>query len=231
MRDDIRGIELAPSDIAEYLITIGGRTPFGEAMWRMVVARNVIWKVEGGKVWDDALSIAERGGFNVEDGRAYENRPVRDLSGRLVEQQRYPHLEGWILQKWFPASSYDKSQWFAPEHCMSDGTPRLGPYPQCGDYEMVAGPVERIPSRAELHEFIAAHYRGLESRSGSVETRMRERMNAIEYEQQRQVQETRAFVDEYMKDKCSYLNSSSLAAGRVRTERAERLGIREHVGN
>ena len=200
-------------------------------MWRLVVARNVVWKVQGGKVWDEGLSIAERGGIDVNSGRPHENRPVRDEAERLVEQQRYPHLEGWILQKWFPASSYDKPQWFAPEHCMTDGTPKLGPYPQFGDYEMVAGPVERIPSRQQLHEFISAYYRGLESRRGTVESRMREMINAIEYEQQRYVKNTRAFVDEYMRDKCSYLNSSSLAAGRVRTERAERLGIREHVGN
>jgi hypothetical protein len=231
VRHDIQGVERAPEDVEEYLITIGGKTPHGEAMWRLVVARNVIWKVQGGKVWDESLSIAERGGINMNDGRRYENRPGRDEGDRLVEQQRYPHLEGWILQKWFPASSYDKSQWFSPEHCMGDGTPKLGPYPQFGDYEMIAGPVEKVPSREHLHEFVSAYYRNLESRRGSVETRMREMMNAMEYQEQRHVKDTRAFMDEYMRDKCSYLASSSLEAGRVRTARAEKLGIREHVGN
>jgi hypothetical protein len=34
-----------------------------------------------------------------------------------------------------------------------------------------------------------------------------------------------------MRDKCSYLSSSSLEAGRIRTKNAEKLGIKEHVGN
>ena len=231
MRHDIHGVERAPSDIEEYLLRVGGRNPFGEPMWRLVLAGNVIWKVQGGKVWDENLTIAERGGIDVSDGRRYENRPVRDEADRLVEQRRYPHLEGWILQKWFPASSYNKAQWFEPQHCMADGTPKLGPYPQFGDYEMMAGPMERLPGKQQIHEFISAYYRGLESRHSSVETRMREMLNALEYEERRQVRDAREFMDEYMRDKCSYITSSSLEAGRVRTERAEKLGIREHVGN
>ncbi|HEY6349682.1 MAG TPA: hypothetical protein VI636_09755 [Candidatus Angelobacter sp.] len=96
LRDDIRGTQLCPSDIADYLLTIGGTTPFGEPMWRLVVAGNVVWKVAGGKVWDEGLSISERGGFNFvdEDGWGpYRNRPIRDESERLVERRRYPHLE------------------------------------------------------------------------------------------------------------------------------------------
>jgi hypothetical protein len=200
-------------------------------MWRLALAHNVIWKVQGGKVWDENLTVAERGGIDVNEGRLHENRPVRDEADRLVEQRRYPHLDGWILQKWFPASSYDRSQWFEPQHCLADGTPKLGPYPECGDYEMMAGPMQRVPSQQQLHEFILAYYRGLESRHWSVATRVREMRNAIEYEERRRVHRTREFMDEYMRDKCSYLSSSSLEAGRVRTERAEKLGIREHVGN
>ena len=63
IRDDIQGINRCPSDIADYLTTIGGQTPFGEPIWRLVVADSVIWKVAGGKVWDENLSIADRGGI------------------------------------------------------------------------------------------------------------------------------------------------------------------------
>jgi len=62
MRDDIRGVERCPSHVEDYLLSIGGTTPFSEPMWRLVLARNVIWKVAGGKIWDQNLSIAERGG-------------------------------------------------------------------------------------------------------------------------------------------------------------------------
>ena len=231
MRNDVQGVERASQDTSEFLVTVGGLNPYGEPMWRVVLARNVIWKVEGGKVWDASLSIAERGGIDVESGRVYGNRPVRDEGERLVEQQRYPHLEGWILQKWFPASSYDRAQWFAPEHCLADGTPKLGPYPLFGDYEMMAGPMERVPSGAQLREFISAYYRGLESRGTSVTTRLHEMLNAMEYDERRRVKHAREFMDEYMRDKCSYLHSTSLLAGQIRTQKAEALGIREHVGN
>ena len=230
-RDDIRGVERAPQEIEEHLLTIGGRTPFDEPMWRLVLARNVIWKVAGGKVWSEGLSVSERGGFDLFEGRPYDNQPLRDESGKLVEQQRYPHLAGWILQRWFPASAYNKPQWFAPENCLPNGTPKLGPFPQFGDYELVGGAVEKVPGRQELHDFISAYYRGLERRGGSVESRVREAVNAAEYARQREEQKTRTFVDEYMRDRCSYIWSSSLEAGRVREEVGRRIGIREHIGN
>ena len=231
MRHDIRGVERAPREIQDYLLTIGGRTAFDEPMWRLVLARNVVWKVAGGKVWKESLSVSERGGFNLSEGCRYSNQPLRDESGRLVEQQRYPHLDGWILQRWFPASTYHKTQWFAPENCLPDGTPKLGPFPQYGDYEMVGGTMDRIPGKQELYDFISGYYQKMECRSGSVETRLREAVNAAHYSQQREEQKTRTFVDEYMRDRCSYIWSSSLEAGRVREEVARRIGIREHVGN
>lgn len=253
-RDDVRGIQLCPSDIADYLLIIGGKTPFGEPMWRLVIAGNVVWKVAGGKVWDEGLSISERGGVlpfmqdseyqplaDAKRARAFRqgnlerrsqmNKPVRDESDRLVERRRYPHLEGWILQRWFPPSAYSRTQWFAPENCLAGGIPKLGPFPQFGDYEMIGGPIQRVPSRSELHSFISSYFRGLESRAGSIESRTREAVNAVEYERQKEEQRIRAMADEYMRDKCSYLFSSSLEAGRIRTERAEKLGIREHIGN
>ncbi|HMC29829.1 MAG TPA: hypothetical protein VKL99_03275 [Candidatus Angelobacter sp.] len=231
MHDDIRGVERCPSTIEDYLLSIGGQTPFGGPMWRLVLARNVIWKVAGGKVWDERLSLAERGGFDFSKGIPHENRPLRDESDRLVEQRRYPHIEGWILQRWFPASAYSKAQWFAPENCLPDGTPKLGPFPECGDYETAGGPVERVPGKQELYEFISRYYQQLESRKGSVEARIREAVNAAEYERQRQEKRMRVFADEYVQDKCSYLQSSSLEAGRIREQVARRCGIREHVGN
>ena len=231
MRHDIRGVEHAPQEIQDYLFTIGGRTPFDEPLWRLVLARNVIWKIAGGKVWDPGLSASERGGFDLFEGRPYGNQPLRDESGKLVEQQRYPHLDGWVLQRWFPPRSYSKTEWFAPENCLPDGTPKLGPFPQNGDYELMGGPMARIPSKQELYDFISAYYRVLDGRSGSPASRIREAVNAAQYAKQREEQQTRTFVDEYVRDRCSYIWSSSLEAGRIREEKARQLGIREHVGN
>jgi hypothetical protein len=238
MTNDIQGIERPPQEIQDYLLRIGGANPFGLPMWRLVLARNVIWKVQGGQIWDSSLSLAERGGWIADefnhDGlglRRSEARPLRDESDRLVEQQRYPHLEGWIIQRWFPPSHYNRAQWFAPENCLPDGTPKLGPFPQFGDYEMVGGPVENIPSRGELYELISAYWKNLESRSSSVATRVKDAENAARYALEKEEQRIRQRALDYMRDKCSYIWSSSLEAGRVRTAQAEKLGIREHVGS
>ncbi len=231
MRDDIRGVDRCPADVAEYLETIGGKTPFGEPMWRLVLAHTVVWKVRGGKIWDDSLTVAERGGIDIETGRQHTNKPLRDESDKLTEQRRYSYLEGWILQKWFPASSYSKSEWFAPDRCFPDGTPHLGPYPYCGDYEMQGCAVEQMPSKEALRGFIGSYYQALEKRSPNIETRMRERQNTLEYEERERNRQALAHVDAVRRDRCSYITSGSLAAGRIRTERAEKLGIRTHMGN
>lgn len=238
MRHDLHGTELCPTEIQNYLTTIGGLTPFSEPMWRLVLARNVIWKVQGGKIWDENLSLQQRGGFIFQElnetgsvHRLSDSRPLRDESDRLVEQQRYPHLDGWILQRWFPPSHYDKSQWFAPENCMPGGTPKLGPFPQFGDYEMVGGPVEKLPTKSELYEFISSYWKNIESRSGSIETRVREAEGSARYALEKEEQRIRQHTLDYMRDKCSYIWSSSLEAGRIRSAQAAKLGIREHVGN
>ena len=60
---------------------------------------------------------------------------------------------------------------------------------------------------------------------------MTEAANAAQYARRQEENRTRTFVDEYMRDKCSYLRSSSLEAGRLREQTARKCGIKEHVGN
>jgi hypothetical protein len=72
-----------------------------------------------------------------------------------------------------------KTQWFAPENCLPDGTPKLGPFPDNGDYEIAGGPVERVPGKQELYDFISRYYQQLESRKGSVESRIREAVRRL----------------------------------------------------
>ncbi len=233
MRDDIRGIIRCPQEIADYLLMIGGpaQNPDKEPMWRLVLASSIVWKVAGGKIWDENLTVAECGGINIDAGEQHSYKPLRDESGGLVEQRRYPHLEGWVLQKWFPPSKYSQAEWFAPENLIPfTSIPKLGPYPQFGDYEIMAGPVPRVPTMSELRTYIASYWQGMESRCESVNQRILEAHNAAVYQKDQDEQRTRNLVEEYGRDVCSYLKSSSLAAGRLRTKRAEKLFIREHVG-
>ncbi len=89
---------------------------------------------------------------------------------------------------------------------------------------------KRFRPESELYEFISAYWKNLESRSSSVETRVKEAETAARYALEKEEQRIRQRALDYMRDKCSYIWSSSLEAGRVRTAQAEKLGIREHVG-
>lgn len=231
MRDDIRGITRCPQEISDFLAVYGGRNQYGEPNWRVVLAESVVWKVSGGKVWDPSLTIAERGGINFETGRQHTNKPIRDESGQILERLRYPCTKGWILQRWFSALNYSRAEWFSQENCIpGTSIPMLGPYPEEGDYEMMAGPCQHVPTKGELQTWISCYWRGINSRK-SIKERIRDAHEAALREKQREAQETFAILDAFIRDECSYLKSSSLEAGRIRTERAEKLGIREHVGS
>lgn len=232
IRDDIHGLTRPPESLQDFLLAYGGKTPFQEPLWRLVLAQNVYWKLAGDfKIWDAGIPVNERGGIDFwHGGKPFANRPIRVESG-MVERRKYPHLEGWILQKWFPPSSYPKEVWFAPENCMFDGTPKLGPYPQFGDYELIDGPHVHLPTESQLRLWIAHYWARREEAPAGAEQRTLKALDAAAEEEKLYEKRLHALVDEYMREKCSYIWSSSLEAGRIRSEVARRCGIKEHVGN
>jgi hypothetical protein len=200
-------------------------------MWRLVLASSVYWKIAGDfKIWDESVPLNQRGGIDMwNGGKEFETRPLRVESG-MVERRKYPHLESWILQKWFPSSFYSKAIWEAPENAMFDGTPKLGPWPQFGDYELMSGPFDRVPGTDKLREEIAEYHRRIENAPASIQQRILLAMAAAQDEEEAAEQRLNSKVDDYIRDRCSYITSSSLAAGRIRTEIEKRCGITEHVG-
>ena len=50
----------------------------------------------------------------------------------------------------------------------------LGPYPECGDYEMVYGPWLRVPTTDTLQGLIACYSAGIHNRRGSAESPLRQ---------------------------------------------------------
>lgn len=231
MRDDIKGAVRAPEATQEFLENYGGRTPNGEPMWRLVLCSSVFWKLAGDfKIWDAGVPLNQRGGIDMwHGGKQFENRPIRVESG-MVERRKYPHIEGWILQKWFPPSLYSKAVWEAPENAMFDGTPKLGPWPQFGDYELMAGPYERVPSTDTLREEISQYHKRIDTAPQSIEQRTLLAMAAAQDEQDQFEARMDSKIDAFVRDRGSYIKSSSLAAARIRNELAKRIGITEHVG-
>jgi hypothetical protein len=231
VRDDLKGAVRAPAAIAEFLENYGGKTPNGEPIWRLVLCSSVYWKLAGNfKIWDPNVSLVERGGIDMwHGGKQFDTRPLRVESG-MVERRKYPHIEGWILQKWFPSTFYSKTFWEAPENAMFDGTPKLGPWPQFGDYELMSGPYDHVPATDKLREEISEYHNRIETAPASIEQRTLLAMAAAQDEEDASEQILNDKVDAFIRDRCTYIKSSSLEAGRIRTEIAKRCGITEHVG-
>ena len=108
----------------------------------------------------------------------------------------------------------------------------LGPYPECGDYEMVYGPWGKAPSTNTLQELIARYSQGINGRRGSAESRAQEYLLRFQYEEEQAETKRKAEYEAMMRDHISPLQSSSLAASRWRQELARRTGNgHEHIGS
>ena len=111
--------------------------------------------------WAEGLTTAEKGGLHFEPTRIcpaelerYENKPIRVVT-EMREVRKYPHADGWILEKWFPASAYGTQEEWYSYKAIDGFTPMLGPYPERGDYEMIYGPWTKIPSTDVLQKLIS----------------------------------------------------------------------------
>ena len=169
---------IVPSSTQRFLTTYGGKNPFGKPQWRLLVGSDRLVKESGVyRDWAEGLSTAEKGGLNFQPNphapgcnfSRHDNKPIRVVT-EMREVKKYPHAEGWILEKWFPASSYGtQAEWYS--YKAIDGfTPMLGPYPECGDYEMVFGPWSRVPTTDTLQGLIAKYSAGINGRRGSPES-------------------------------------------------------------
>ena len=177
MRDDVSHDGIANSTIRGFLLRIGGKNPHGEPMYRLVLAQRCTTLVGGlWHDWEDNLSLAERGGMVATDrGMAPSpHRPQRVVAD-LRKVQRYPDMQGWILQRWYPVHMYGVSrQWWESQVVPGSDVPLLGPYPETGNYEKVSGaPVDHEPSLSRLEDAIRRVEGGIES--GPIRSWMRPR--------------------------------------------------------
>jgi hypothetical protein len=230
---------IVPSATQRFLTSYGGKNPFGKPQWRLLVGGDRLVKESGVyRDWAPGLSTAEKGGLNFQPNpdapgcnfSRHDNRPIRVVT-EMREVKKYPHAEGWILEKWFPASSYGtQAEWYS--YKAIDGfTPMLGPYPECGDYEMIFGPWPKVPTTDVLQGLIAKYSAGISGRRGSPESRAQEYLLRFQYEEEQAEAKRKIEYDAMMRDHISPLHSSSLAASRWRQELARRTGnANEHIG-
>lgn len=233
-----------PKDMKEAILRSGGKNPFGEPMFRMILAETRITKACGAwQIWDDSVDVDDRGGINVKkamlmmrSGAREEEieealtpkTPLRTDIG-LADVRLYPN-EGICLEKWKPAFSFGTPEQWESNRFM--GMPALGPYPQHGDYELIAGPVPHMPSITDITNAISQNLRAVDERPASAKERMATLLNARAI-QEEQVKRDRAnAIEAFVKDgPISLRNRLSLGAGRVIQEYATKAGLTGHFGN
>jgi hypothetical protein len=232
--DDFQGEVKTPRYIEEHLLRRGGKNPYDEPLYRLIWAPTRVIK-QGGRWhdWDENIPVTERGGvsINFENGIAVPrmNRPYR-----VVEEVRLTRkyaFDGWVLERWVPSIMYPRSEY---ERTVPGTTiPLLGPYPERGEYEMVAGGPEytEIPSLSSL-DFAIDQCEAQRARHRiSVEYEVLARVSKAmdEYERQREKEYNELL--QKMRENKSILFGTSLEAGRIRNEIAKSAGVTEHVGN
>ena len=230
---------IVPRSVQNFLTSYGGRNPYGQPQWRLLVGADRLVKEAGVyRDWAEGLTTAEKGGMRFEPrpdlpgcnfGR-YDNKPLRVVT-EMREIRKYPHAEGWILEKWFPASSYGTQEEWYSYKAIDGMTAMLGPYPERGDYEMIFGPWPKIPSTDMLQKLVASYASGINSRRGSAQSRAEEALLRYEYEEELAERKRKAEYAVMMADHLSPMKSGSLAASRWRQELAARSGHgNEHIG-
>lgn len=229
---------IVPRATERFLKSYGGKNPFGQPKWRLVVSEERLVREAGyWSDWAEGLTTKEKGGLNFtplpeQQGVAYQryqNKPIRVVT-EIRETPKYPHCSGWILESWFPASIYGTpDDWYS--YKANDGiTPMLGQYPECGDYEMQYGPWEKLPSTDTLQGLISKYSSSMANRKGTPFARAVEYLQRAEYEAQRKEAKRKEEYEAMFRDVLSPMSSSSLEASRWRQDLARRVGNRSHVG-
>lgn len=230
---------ILPKDVERFLTNYGGRNPHGQPNWRILVSSDRLVKQAGVyRDWAPGLTTAEKGGLCFEPNpdqpgcnfRRSENKPLRVVT-EMREVRKYPHADGWVLERWFPASSYGtREEWF--QWKAVDGvTPMLGPYPERGDYEMIFGPWLKAPSSDLLQRLISSYCANIAARRGTRSSRINEAVERYRYEQEKAEEKRKQEYLAWMRDELTPMKSASLEASRWRQSLAQRTGhANEHIG-
>lgn len=248
-RDDIRGEPRAPQILQDYLGRVGGQNIYGENNFRLVHTSNR-YTINGGafKIWAKGLTVQERGGMvTTESGLLLpsSSKPIRVERGmKPILKYAFDGVHGWLVERWMPASYYGSPENWNRQYLKDkDSEGRLtreypdilllGPYPVHGGFENVSTePAGEIPSMAKLQETVQfQNFVREEILSMEVGELTRQRVNEAEYQYEQERIKYANDVEDMVHDILSPWTSTSLAAGRWRSQMAERAGVREHAGN
>lgn len=276
-RNDVPPAGRPPDVYRRFLTRVGGVNPYGEPRYRLVLAQSVL--VHRGGIWHDwpeNTSVQDQGGLQWSERRKQIQEIVTDnlkrkykmtlevpesvgISAqqplRVVREMRwiprYPHLSGWILQHWDPASLYGtRESW--ENLIVPGGPPRLqwlGDYPEHGAYELSCEWYDpqkgfcRLPGLPQLPPYGLLE-RSIQQRESamhkhvSANAEWRRLTRLLEWQEQQEAEKRKRIemLQKMYRDVTRTVFGSSLAAGRLREQLAKRAnergaGISEHVGN
>lgn len=214
--------------------------PGGYPVFRVVHSAYVFERIGGEWTdWDENVAYDDRGKVSsLVDMNGNPMAPLNKPMRTVIEIRTIPKYvdldtEGWILERWFPAHMAGSPEAHYSQVVPGTSIPLLGPYPERGFYVMLTGPFPAEPSISFLEDFIGYHKSITDEVMGRdveahIKKRVYDREQAEEKKRAKGIQDT---VDRLTDASKSILLGGSLAAGRLRSRAAERMGIRTHVGN
>jgi hypothetical protein len=218
----------APTSVQKAIAQHGGKVPGQDRpMWRLVLAQNCLITASG--VMHE-LGTGEVSCFAVgPDGKRHYQAPQDRITSGRFEIPKYP-VEGWVLEKWFPPSTWGTREEWA-SHKSDDGSTIMGPYPDQGDYWMLAGPFEKIPELADLRQAIDMHRQAMNAQPANYAAVLKQTVLDQETARERRREKLENDLAYMRKNELvPVLKSGSLAAQRFRNQLNEATGDRSHLG-
>lgn len=136
-----------PQYILDELAEYGGLNPFGKPIWRVVLAQNCKIHCFGPRNETSKQRLEEMA--KTDDPHAAATfEPDRVLDGEhWLPRYRY---DGWILERWFPASTWGTRQQWESEKTRDGRTRLLAAYPAQGGYMKMAPNFAECPAWPSL---------------------------------------------------------------------------------
>jgi hypothetical protein len=218
----------APKAVQDAIARWGGRNPYGDPMWRIVLAQHCIVK-RGGiqRELDNGEQSIVTIGFG---GKVIESKVHASVTSGILEVPRY-NVEGWILEKWFPASTWGTPEQWRSEKSEDGSRILCEEYPERGRYFLMNGPFDMIPELGDLENSISMYEDDMRKQPTNHDSYFRQVMRDEEYARKKAKDKLVADLNYRRKNELvPVLKSSSLEAQRFRNDLTAQAGLSEHLG-
>lgn len=208
-----------PRHIARLLEEYGGKTPTGLPAWRLVRAEDCRILCQG------TIHHFPRG---VETD--VNTVPLRIQGGQFL-MPRYRDKAGWILQKWFPPSTWGTAEeWHSHRGDAGDTRLFVASFPSQGDYYMLGGPWGSIEAAGDLRPAILSWLRAQSTNPTDLESFVEGELTEDKYERQRVVERFKREMDAVLRtDVLNLLQSASVTAQSFRDQVAAETGTSAYL--